>query len=374
MSYRSETFHGSYTTTDKWTGQQYHDPTINGSVLEVRSDSRRRRPFGPWRVPTAYHLEYIFNRGHIGTWENANSFRSGTFSRLTNHEVMNALPLPAGAEDECVIEALTKLKAQSINFGVALAEVQQTANLVGSTASRLARSCNALKRRDFRGAFSALGVNASKGQVSAVSRLRKVPDQWLEMQYGWKPLLSDVDGAAEALARKDESQFRATVTARRSTGDSGSVDVNQPECGRATYHYSRETGCFVRFDFVPGNDFAAAMSRAGMTNPFEIAWEKVPFSFVVDWFLPIGNFISTFDATVGWHFGSGSKSVFSRQSIKSEPSPGTNGRYDGFFRSVNLDRRSYDSVPFVTPTFKSPISTGHMANGLSLLAGAFGRK
>jgi hypothetical protein len=30
----------------------------------------------------------------------------------------------------------------------------------------------------------------------------------------------------------------------------------------------------------------------GLVNPAEIAWEVVPYSFVVDWFLPIGSYIS----------------------------------------------------------------------------------
>jgi hypothetical protein len=28
----------------------------------------------------------------------------------------------------------------------------------------------------------------------------------------------------------------------------------------------------------------------GLTNPLNVAWELVPFSFVVDWFIPIGSF------------------------------------------------------------------------------------
>jgi hypothetical protein len=30
----------------------------------------------------------------------------------------------------------------------------------------------------------------------------------------------------------------------------------------------------------------------GLVNPLEIAWEVVPYSFVVDWFLPVGSYIA----------------------------------------------------------------------------------
>jgi hypothetical protein len=33
------------------------------------------------------------------------------------------------------------------------------------------------------------------------------------------------------------------------------------------------------------------VSRVNFGNPLEWAWERIPFSFVVDWVLPVGNFV-----------------------------------------------------------------------------------
>lgn len=32
---------------------------------------------------------------------------------------------------------------------------------------------------------------------------------------------------------------------------------------------------------------------SGLTDPASIVWERIPYSFVVDWFLPIGNFLQS---------------------------------------------------------------------------------
>jgi hypothetical protein len=38
-------------------------------------------------------------------------------------------------------------------------------------------------------------------------------------------------------------------------------------------------------------DISVARSL-GMVDPLQVAWEIVPYSFVVDWFLPVGSFLS----------------------------------------------------------------------------------
>jgi hypothetical protein len=41
------------------------------------------------------------------------------------------------------------------------------------------------------------------------------------------------------------------------------------------------------------------MASIGLINPSTVVWELIPFSFVVDWFLPIGNFLHGLSALTG---------------------------------------------------------------------------
>jgi hypothetical protein len=125
------------------------------------------------------------------------------------------------------------------------------------------------------------------------------------------------------------------------------------------------------------NNALQKLKSVGLTNPLEIAWEVVPYSFVVDWMLPIGDAISAIDYDAGLDFLSGSLT----QRIDTEytlvgqtkvPKISMNVRGSG--RYFSLVRTVYGGAPgAVLPSFKNPLSYGHMANGLSLLAAAFGR-
>lgn len=62
-----------------------------------------------------------------------------------------------------------------------------------------------------------------------------------------------------------------------------------------------EESCELRAKarFTVRNSSVKSLVQLGLTNPAEVAWEVVPFSFVIDWFIPVGNFLSSLDSLVG---------------------------------------------------------------------------
>lgn len=53
------------------------------------------------------------------------------------------------------------------------------------------------------------------------------------------------------------------------------------------------------FDIEVINDSLLTLDQCGLINPLSVAWELVPFSFVVDWFLPIGTYINSMSDYAG---------------------------------------------------------------------------
>jgi hypothetical protein len=104
---------------------------------------------------------------------------------------------------------------------------------------------------------------------------------------------------------------------------------------------------------------------------------------VVDWFLPVGNWLSTLDADFGWDFHSGTLTKFSRggsSSIftRSGFIPGdVKVDFSGDYYSAkgfSMTRTVYSSASWGgIPRFKNPLSSQHIANALSLLVQAFRR-
>jgi len=142
------------------------------------------------------------------------------------------------------------------------------------------------------------------------------------------------------------------------------------------------TGAYCRIDAFPDNEALISLASVGVTNPLLILWEKTPFSFVVDWAFPVGEWLESLDALLGFQSAYTSTSTFSVKEWKTSGSSwhGTDGSYvssqlAGSRRIVNLVRSAQAGVPLSRfPRIKDPRSFGHMANGLALLAQAFGRK
>ena len=111
------------------------------------------------------------------------------------------------------------------------------------------------------------------------------------------------------------------------------------------------------------NPLLVSLSSLGLTNPVDLVWEELKFSFVVDWFLPIGNWLQTWDAGLGWRFKSGTRTDYGSAIgrwyyIYNNVDPGWHilGPTSlGSFRSFNVSRIVYTSQPGVgLPHFKNP--------------------
>lgn len=358
-------------------------PAISRRAAITKPDSTRRRKPKGWLYPTPYafskevRIAAQEDLRYYNTYESTWRREDRPVQYGVGYANAKALSVTNKMRDIAVTKALLKLKDQHLNVGVALAEARMTANLVGSTATRLALAYRSLRKGRFAEARRHLGL-----------RGRSQPANWLELQYGWKPLLSDVYGAAHEVARlgSDFDSWITTVKAvyREQLEFDEYVEVNQP-IGRTRIFGKSEASVFVRLDYEPEDHVYMWASRLGLTNPLEIAWELVPYSFVVDWFLPVGDWLSTLDATLGYKFKSGSRSERTTLVLNGQLKPFDRVGYIYRYPSVNaetarLSRKSLKRVVYETsprpglPRMKNPLSLGHMANGLSLLAQAFGRR
>lgn len=395
----NKTLYGIRSWKDLWYGTVYNDPYPLLNTVETVGGVSRRLPAG-WKDPTAYSLSLVTIKASTGSIEYRGAktnwqkrygclgFESetGLGPSLNNYDTLFtvAATVPSGSdENRAIVKARNNLKGSRVNLGVAFGERKRTAHLIGSTASNIARSIRHLKRGQVRKAMNVLGITSSKREPRGAN----VPQKWLELQYGWKPLLNDVYGSVNALASRPAYESRvtahATVESPPLTGFS-SLTVQPSSYSGAGWTRGATTkrGVKVRLDAIPDNELKSSLSSLGVTNPLSVAWELVPFSFVVDWFAPVGNWLESIDALAGY---TGVTQVTSRLS-KAEWSHGgaanvvwgtwnyTNYSYSGAYRRSVLLSRSVGSatMPY-WPGFKDPRSLGHMANGLALLCQVFGR-
>jgi len=130
-----------------------------------------------------------------------------------------------------------------------------------------------------------------------------IPDLWLEHSFGWKPLMMDIEDAWDALASLSESEGVAHLSRsaqgsklRSQTFTPGSLYSGALRLRNdITYRAKTQTTVRYRGDVVAraATTFADQAARWGFTPSQFIptAWELLPWSFLVDYFASIGDFL-----------------------------------------------------------------------------------
>lgn len=288
-----------------------------------------------------------------------------------------------------------------MQLGVALAEARQTVGLISSTALRLGSAYRNLRKGRIKDAFSVLGVSGNtrvpytlrgfgNRRVSArehrkdLERRRRhttnlndfAANTWLEIRYGWTPLLYDVYGSAEAAAYLLHANRRDL----KITGHyAPHVELAPPGPG---YEWSGTVEKHCRMDhwYEISDSNIRNLNALGLINPASIAWELVPFSFVIDWFLPIGNWLESFSALSGLTHVEGTKTHYTAFEWRMNITPvGSYGPgKDGYGSSFTVLRSTSGSpsVPLPRLTLFERMNGNRFLDALALLNQAFlgGRK
>lgn len=312
-----------------------------------------------------------YHSGALDPSKTQGSYFPGTYNGF--NRVYQLPSFPSHLLDTALIRARMAMKRTDVNVGVAFAERALTARLVGDTAASIARSIRFLRRGQFIRAANAVGL--SKDAVHAKS----VSANILAVQYGWSPLLQDIDGACSALAKLESRDWRITGkgAAKEIIRSSYRDESGEFFAGDASGLF----GVFVRIDAIPEQGILQSYSALGLTNPALIAWELVPFSFVVDWMLPVGSWLESLDAMLGYNEPFCSISMLKKCEWKLKGLSGrTSSRssrtdvqssWSASRKIVTLSRDASKSVPLPSrPRLKDPRSMAHMLNGLSLLTQA----
>jgi hypothetical protein len=187
-----------------------------------------------------------------------------------------------------------KIKDSNLNLAQSLAEYRSTCGMFTSLATDIYKTFRSLRSG---GALSGL-VRALRNPRSALDK--QLANRWLEYQYGWKPLMSDIYGGLEELSKSLETgvyRFQKTSESMtfRSTASGVKSYSQEPYICYRTTNVSQRARARYRIKYAG----LKQLSQIGITNPALLAWELIPYSFVIDWVFPVGDFLSSLDALNG---------------------------------------------------------------------------
>jgi len=210
------------------------------------------------------------------------------------------------------VKALNKLGDAKAQLGESLGTWLQTVRLFTSKTKLLAELLDACKKSKLKRYLrqSAREVKTDGDLIAA--------GLYLEYVYGWKPLVSDIYGIHQLLKQYASGVKPIIIHGHGSQTQSSSTDffslpVQGPVGSKpimnafGTETYKGSCDLYARVD--PEYIGLKMMNQLGLVNPASIAWELTPWSFVVDWLLPIGPVLQALTAPIGLKFISGTTST-----------------------------------------------------------------
>lgn len=153
-----------------------------------------------------------------------------------------------------------------------------------------------------------LVLGARKRAVSLVEKARRgglknaseaISDAWLEWRYGWRLLYYD----ARAVEDLYNNPIRLFVEGRAGTSFASETVVGQTASLLSAPRVFADYNVVARDDLsiranVNGKIKGSAVNRLNAFGSLPLTmWELVPWSFVVDWFVSVGDAIAAWEAT-----------------------------------------------------------------------------
>ena len=208
------------------------------------------------------------------TWGSGTTFSGDALNNFQTWGVQAGQPTQSGLtavpskRTEAYNDALEALSSQSrgdLDLSVSLFEAHQVDSMVRSV----------LKLSNFVQRF----------------KPRNWAKNWLEYQYGWRPLVNDIYETARVFSKPAKEgivtyDIRRTKTAQKTqliTGG-GPKDIS-------TWSQTRSDRVRIKVRCNFRNDTIQRLASISSLNPASIIWELTPYSFVADWVLDIGGYL-----------------------------------------------------------------------------------
>lgn len=285
---------------------------------------------------------------------------------------------------------------------VSLGESRETARMFAVTAGRMVGGLRMLRQGRVFDAWDTLATSSRRKyqHLKSVERELKTGSKdasaaFLELSYGWLPLLSDIDSAAKYLARKHVEQKLGLTefsVAHRIEQSGYYQEPLNPKSAPSYGQYWHDFGhSRLTYQLIPDpyRGFANTVDELGFTDPLSVLWELTPLSFVADWFVNVGQILSSLHEFRRWTVVKGVESfrlghvkvrVVSHYPTASFGTPYGSARTQAFsnpeiLRSNLLLRSPVSSLPTSVPLRVNlnpfDLKNGQVASALALLRQAF---
>jgi len=260
---------------------------------------------------------------------------------MFHHKGVNP-DLLSQAEVKCYnkLDQFSPEREQKVDVSVAVGERRETARLLKDCALgilNLAKVVSGFSSRSGRWEFGladamreSFGVNVHPAELRRRYRRRLqklsgprkseilkgaltaslVADLWLTYKLAYTPLMSELGNAISAVTQKvaDRDAYTYTVSARHyvQRGSMATRPIDYRSSGVQEFYVTELHGYTVTFVAAPSKRDMDRMAQLGLDNPLATAYELTTLSFVLDYFVNLGNFLEALNVPKRFEFIDGS--------------------------------------------------------------------
>lgn len=193
------------------------------------------------------------------------------------------------AKEKALTNLYGKVKDEYPDYLRMAAEADKTFALLKAIVREGISVIKAIKKLQFAKLRNKLGGITSKDAAG----------YWLAYTYGVAPLISDVNATLKDIGREQRSWRKYSQSAKIEPTKSEYVSRN----GFTSYKHESELIGFVKASCIMDSELNLPknISVRGIDprNFAAVGWELIPFSFMVDWLIPIGGYLSGYDSIGG---------------------------------------------------------------------------
>jgi hypothetical protein len=241
----------------------------------------------PFRTPLEFHYRKI---------EILSASEYNPFNPDSNYE-----PAPftfkLADNTDCINAAVEKFQdelGQASSWGTNLAEAGQSVSTVEKRCLQVAKAAREIRNFKFGAAARTLGIQ--KMPKGLKRETKQFANNFLEFHLGWQPAIADVHDAVQTMTKADFGTHKV----KGSSSDHASWRTSNSDY-RSSFHDTTSWNMEVKFGALVRitNESAYLANQMGLINPLSVAWDLVPFSFVVDWFANVGQCLGAITGHVG---------------------------------------------------------------------------
>lgn len=373
--------------------------TTKGSVLfpgstknQYRFATTTYKQARPYDLSLAYSTKKAWAQVVV-----PNNLGQPTYSADDVWSQLASTPGSAEAESKAYADFVSQATSANLGWAETLAQRQQAVSMMTSRIVQLTRFAKAINRGDLWAAWKELKLPHDEyttvvrkwrlnGQKLTWSKLpdprrnhrptdlpqdkykraRAIADLTLEFNFGWRPLIEDIYGAASLLCSDPPKGViigrgaSPVITGKYNHGS------YSPRGDRTWKSYAQ-----YRAEVSVSNPNLALWSQAGLTNPALLAFQLIPYSFLTDWVSNLSQVIEGYTRLWGLSLTNVSytaKTDFTERMVWNNYGWSGSGSGFQFVRSLTFPRPAFYRKSVLIP------SLTRAANAVSLLIQALPKR